>query len=232
MPDVSLPRVAHLLLGLGLSSGLSVALLFARMARTGSGAYMFLNWNLVLAWVPLALALVFAHLASKPKARTAGKIAALLGWFVFFPNAPYLITDLIHLAHQKPREAMPTLYDSVMLFSFAQSGLLLGLFSLKIVQDPIRRAYGGAASLGLVVSTLTASGYGIYLGRFDRYNSWDVVTRPLRLLEGMRGHAAAGLDGGKPVVVTMLFAVVLGVAYVTVSHLSIALRSPSPRRRS
>lgn len=224
MPDLSPARVLRLVLALGLSSALSVSLSLTRILRSGTTAYAFLNWNLVLAWVPLALAIAFAILARRRAARsrshklTMGLLLA--AWFVFFPNAPYVVTDLIDLVSQSPRGNMPIVYDSVMFFSFAFTGLLSGFLSLRLVAENVRRWWGGAASSAVVGLTLTASGFGVYLGRFERFNSWDVVTRPVALFGGI----AALVRDPRPMLVTFLFSVFLVVAYVTVTQVSVALR--------
>jgi len=222
MPELSLSRVTRLVMALGLSSSLSVALSLTRMVRTRSMAYAFLNWNLILAWVPLAFALGFALYAQKKKAPSKVVLGTLLaGWFVFFPNAPYLVTDLIHLVHKGSRGSMPDVYDSVLLFSFAFSGLLTGFLSLRLVEEHVRRRWGRYASWATVALTLTASGFGVYLGRFERFNSWDVVTRPGVLFHGVAHNAV----DPRPLLVTLLFSVFLGVAYITITQVSTALRA-------
>jgi len=220
MPELSFARVARLVMALGLSSGLSVALSITRMLRNHSLAYAFLNWNLVLAWVPLVFAIAFALYAQKKSPSRLVLVTLLGAWFVFFPNAPYLVTDLIHLVHEDPRGVMPDVYDSVLFFSFAFSGLLTGFLSLRLVEEHVRRRWGLVASWATVALTLTASGFGVYLGRFERFNSWDVIARPAVLLHGLAHVTHYG-----PLLVTFLFSVFLGVAYVTVTQVSVALRA-------
>jgi uncharacterized membrane protein len=220
MPELSFARVTRLVMALGLSSALSVGLSIMRMIRSHSIAYAFLNWNLVLAWVPLVLAVAFTLYAQKKQPARVVLGALLAGWFVFFPNAPYLVTDLLHLVHQSPRGTMPVVYDSVLFFSFAFSGLLTGFLSLRLVEEQVRRRWGALASWATVALTLTASGFGVYLGRFERFNSWDVVARPAVLVHGVAAHLA----DPRPILVTLLFSVFLVVAYVTVTQVSLALR--------
>ncbi len=220
MPGLSFARVMRLVMALGLSSSLCVALSITRILRNRSLAYAFLNWNLVLAWVPLVFAIAFALYAQKKDPSRVVLATLLAAWFVFFPNAPYLVTDLIHLVHETPRGVMPDVYDSVLFFSFAFSGLLTGFLSLRLVEEHVRRTWGRFASSITVALTLTASGFGVYLGRFERFNSWDVVARPSVLLRGVLSHATHH----GPLLVTLLFSVFLGVAYVTVTQVSAALR--------
>ena len=153
-----------------------IATVAYRHHHTGDGFYDFLVWNLVLAWVPLALA--FAAYAT---ARRGGGLATwIFGtlWLLFFPNAPYLLTDFIHL-HES--STTPLWYDALMLAAFAWTGLLLGFASLYLMQMIWQRFAGPAASWLGVVASLAVASFGVYLGRFLRFNSWDALIRPRRI---------------------------------------------------
>ena len=103
----------------------------------------------------------------------------LVLWLLFFPNAPYLLTDFIHLGEGPA----PLWYDALMLSAFAWTGLLLGFASLYLVQMVIRRAFGErVAWLGVVIALVLAS-IGVYLGRFIRFNSWDALLHPIRVAD-------------------------------------------------
>lgn len=157
------------------SSALGVALLAARIGWTGKPAYTFLLWNLMLAWVPWGCALAIRALHRRRAARRA--LAALfVVWLGFLPNAPYLVTDFIHLQHQG---SAPLWFDAVMLASYAWAGVGLGVSSLRICSNIVRARYGNMVAAAFVVGASLAAGFGIYLGRFVRLNTWDVVTRPL-----------------------------------------------------
>ena len=98
-------------------------LLVVRKAEFGDFSYAGLVWNLVLAWVPLALAGLL--LVSYSRRRSRVEFAALgLGWLLFLPNAPYVLTDFVHL------EQNHRLYDSLLIASFAFTSLALGFASL------------------------------------------------------------------------------------------------------
>ena len=159
------------------SSALSVAFVIARAWFTGTPGYAFLVWNLTLAWIPYVLARVIAARARRP----GGTMVLLfvgLGFVGFLPNAPYIVTDLMHL-HGETNA--PYWYDALMLASFAWSGLTLGVASVRLTADVVHARLGGRASAGYVgvVSVLTA--FGIYLGRFVRLNTWDAATHPFRV---------------------------------------------------
>ena len=118
----------------------------ARMVYSHTVHYWFLMWNLALAWVPFVFAGVAYTLASARRAVLYVLIvAAALVWLVFFPNAPYILTDFLHLGSMG--DIVPGWYDVLMLFWFAWTGLMLGVVSLYLMQDIVTRAFGGARRL-------------------------------------------------------------------------------------
>lgn len=205
-----------------LCAAFPVALLALRARAVDELSYAFLVWNLFLAGIPVLFALV-----ADWSWRSGRKVAAVLAlglWLLFFPNAPYLVTDLIHLRERPPA---PLWFDALILGSAGVAGLLAGFASLRIVQVLAERRWRPATSWTFVLAVLFASGFGVYLGRFGRFNSWDVLTRPRELLY----DAVAGgdpLSSRRAVAVTLLFSGFLIVGYLSVVALS-ALRPP-PRR--
>lgn len=214
------PRLL-LLLMLALSSALSVTLSIARIWYSGTRYYIFLNWNLMLAWVPLALAFVLWQLDRKQGYRRRLLMLVVFGsWFLFFPNSPYIVSDLMHITW---RNNVPVWYDTIMIFSFAWNGLILGFVSLWIVQQLTARWFGGAFGWLFAAAMLTATGFGIYLGRFQRWNSWDVLVDPLGMARQVLTYALNPLDYPRTIGVTLLFGGFLMVAYLTVILLPSAL---------
>jgi uncharacterized membrane protein len=153
------------------------ALIGLRIGRTQSFSYLFLAWNLFLAWIPLAAAQVF-RAASRRRAAVSWQMGWLALWLLFLPNAPYLVTDLLHL---KLRPPVPLWYDLVLLLSCAGTGLLLGYLSLHEVHTAVEERFGRVTGWSVAAGSLLLSGFGIYLGRFLRWNSWEVVTDPAGL---------------------------------------------------
>ncbi len=133
-------------------------------------SYLFLLWNLFLAWLPYLVSLTLERWNSKILIGIT-----LMAWLVLFPNAPYIITDFLHL---KTRLPIPRWYDVMLLFSFSFTGLMLGLFSLLEVHRYLRQKCRKRIAHFLVLFTIPLCGFGIYIGRFLRWNSWDVITRP------------------------------------------------------
>ena len=104
----------------------------------------------------------------------------LVLWLLFFPNAPYLLSDFIHLSE---RPSAPLWYDALMLSAFAWTALLLGFASLYLVQMLVRRFLGSVWSWLVVGVALALASFGVYLGRFMRFNSWDALLRPRRVAD-------------------------------------------------
>ena len=167
------------------ASALCVATVELRTHETGDAYYRFLIWNLILAWVPLVLAM---GAYGRARRRVDLTVAVLLvPWLLFFPNAPYLLTDFIHLGEGPA----PLWYDALMLSAFAWTGLLLGFGSLYLVQMILRRAFGTVVAwLGVVVALSLAS-IGVYVGRFIRFNSWDALLHPIRVAEVVNEQLSA-----------------------------------------
>lgn len=139
--------------------------------------FLFLALNLFLAWMPYWISMTLKTI----ERTTNSKI--LLGfvfccWLLFFPNAPYIITDLIHIKHRPP---LPIWYDALLIFSFAWTGLMLGFASLMTVQTMLQKYLSSWTAGTIVLTTLTLCGFGIYLGRFQRFHSWHIITYPKEL---------------------------------------------------
>ncbi len=198
-------------LALLFASAVSVALVFARMVWTEHLRYAFLVWNLFLAWLPLLFALLVCELHRNDRARngTFGGLCAV--WLLFFPNAPYIFTDLIHLT---TRFHPHFWVDLTLILICALTGLVLGFLSLYLMQTVVARMFGRVASWVFVVVIAGLSSFGVYLGRFVRVNSWDVVTRPGKLFDGIHSWASDPFAHSTAFAFPVLFATFLFVAYV------------------
>lgn len=140
---------------------------------------LFLIWNLILAAISYIIS-SYLKTASQLKNPAFFSFAAL--WLLFLPNAPYIITDLIHLDHES---SISIIFDGLIISTFTLSGLLFYLFSLKqMLQQLADRGFKKLKiSAEILIPFLT--GYRIYLGRFERWNSWDLINNPLTLLHNM-----------------------------------------------
>src|SRR4051812_42733453 len=194
-----------------LLSALVFAMVAVRVASTGSGAFLNLPWNLFLAWVPFVLALVVYDQAE----RGAGgaRLLALGGlWLLFFPNAPYLLTDFKYLGWYS--DEAPWWSDLTLLSAAASAGLALGFASLYLMHAVARRVWGAAKAWLAVGAVLVLGSFGVFLGRVQRWNSWDVFTDPAPLFAQLARGVLNPLDYPHAIAATAVFAAFLGATYV------------------
>ncbi|MNO67364.1 hypothetical protein D3C76_581690 [compost metagenome] len=162
-----------------------------RLPSGGRPPYLFLVWNTFLAWIPVGLAVMLdlIHVGMRSKML---KVLLLLGfgliWLFFHPNAAYLLTDLLHPFNRYPIESdfwwENTFWNHLFTVLFtALLGLILGSVSLASVHGLVRRSFGGVAGWAFAVIVLLLSSFGVYLGRFMRWNSWDILQEPLHVLK-------------------------------------------------
>jgi uncharacterized membrane protein len=188
-----------------------VAMIAFRVLYTDTSEHAAIAWNLLLAWIPFALALLVYDRSRSGRRSPALASAAGLLWLVFLPNAPYLVTDLKHVGSGG---GVPVLYDVMLLSAAAWAGLLLGLTSLYLMHAVARRLVGARTAWVLATATLLLSSFGIYLGRVQRWNSWDVFVRPWPLVEAIAGGVLDPLSHPRPIAVTVLFTSFLLASYL------------------
>ena len=195
-----------LLAALLFTSSLAVAIWLVRFVYTGSLGFIFLQWNLFLAWLPV----LFALLARRKGASRWGRWLWGGLWLLFFPNAPYLLTDLLHLG-QIGR--VPIWYDLIMLLTFALAGLFLGFASLFWLHDLVSKKWNQVTGWLFVLVVLGLSSFGVYIGRFLRWNSWDLLLNPTVLLRDLADHLLVRGQFLETAVVTVLLTAVFIASY-------------------
>jgi uncharacterized membrane protein len=195
------------LLMLIFASLLSTVMVLLRIVYTGQTHFTFMWWNLLLAWLPL----IFALLATWLRRRPFLLLIPAFFWLLFLPNAPYMVTDLMHLNW---RGHAPLWFDAIMLFSFAITGILLGLTSLTLMHTLMSRLLGMAAGWLFVAVSLALTSFGVYIGRFLRWNSWDLFTNPLAVLLDVLSILRYPQDNVRTFVVWSLLTAVLFFTYV------------------
>jgi uncharacterized membrane protein len=205
-------RRALALFSLALASALCLGALMARWLYSENGAYGFMLWNLFLAWIPVAAA-VAVYDGQHRGARLKHLLPIAAIWLLFLPNAPYLLTDFVHLG---TRDDAPLWFDIVLFGSFAWTGMLLGFLSIFLMQGVVRREYGWIWGWALVATSLTLSSFGIYLGRSLGWNSWDFLVRPGALLADIWARIADPLAYPRGVGMTVALTLVLTTGYLTV----------------
>jgi uncharacterized membrane protein len=144
--------------------------------------FIFLAWNLFLAWVPLLFIKCVEEMELRHKAPFGLLMCYLVVWLLFFPNAPYIITDLKHLRGIGDNLIW---YDSLMIFTFSAAGFLTGLYSIRIVYKIITKRWNELLAWVMIFFSMILSGFGVYLGRYGRWNSWDILTKPVALFRGI-----------------------------------------------
>jgi len=170
---------------LNLACLLCIMLVAARVAYSDTERHTGLIWNLFLAWIPFMLA-YFAHAVSWRRATLYLIIPAIAFlWLIFFPNAPYMLTDLQDLARRA--SDAPLWYDVIIVVWMSWTGMMLGVISLYLMQDIIIRTFGRTAGWIFVFVISALSSFGIYIGRFVRLNSWDILQNPAEVAQLIMG---------------------------------------------
>lgn len=185
-------------------------LIVARVILTGSLHYSFLVWNLFLAWVPLGCAMM----AKSWRQEGAGRfrlLPLLAVWLLFLPNAPYIVTDLVHV--RGPHD--PSYWcDLVMVLSFAFAGMVAGIASMRLVRTTVAAMAGRTVSHLVILGSAILCGVGIYIGRVLRWNSWDVLTSPHELLPQMAQVLINPWSHRHAAVVSLLFGGMFAIIYI------------------
>ena len=132
----------------------------------------YLIWNLFLAWIPYIISSCW--IKKETSSRTF--IPLFVIWIIFFPNAPYIVTDIIHVTASAPGFLW---YNSLIFFLFGWTGLLLGMISLFDIHTWIQTHTTTLKSEIIIFLICALSSFGIYIGRVERLNSWDLFFRPL-----------------------------------------------------
>ena len=199
------------MLALSFASAVTIGLVVARIIWTGDFFYAGLAWNLFLAWLPLAFALLAREEFQNGPIRNFRFLGFAGAWLLFFPNAPYIFTDVIHLTTYFYNHFW---IDLTLVLLCGLTGLVLGFVSLFLMQGVVRRMFGGAASWLFIGAVAGLSGFGIYLGRFLRFNSWDVLWKPVALSRGIGKWATNPLAHSTSYAFPVLFAMFVFIAYL------------------
>jgi len=206
----------------------SIGLEIVHARVNGFPRYAMLIWNLFLAWIPL-IAAGIAYLASWNKITfyIIMPISTLV-WLAFFPNAPYLLTDFQHLAN--PGGGAPIWFDVILLIWFALTGLLLGLVSLQLMQEIVSRIFSPVLGWGFAIVVTIMSSIGIYLGRFLRWNSWDLLSNPIPIAYDMASIVRHPISNKATYVFTILFTLLFLFVYLALHLFAGVIREQASRK--
>lgn len=199
-----------------LTTLLSIMLVAFRVHYTSRITFVFLVWNTVLALIPYLISTLLVIYHDKLRTTLSLSLPIML-WLCFFPNAPYILTDLFHL---RPRPDVPFWFDLALILFFAWNGLMLGYASLAdihlILNQRFNRFIGWAATLLFLI----LGGFGIYLGRYLRWNSWDVVSSPTGLIDDITSRILNPTGYPHTYGVTIIFSLFLILGYVLLQQFS------------
>ena len=196
------------------ASVISVALVVVHNKVFGAENYKFLVWNLFLAWIPY-FASVVAYLSMRFRVTffLIMPISTLV-WIAFFPNAPYLLTDFQHLAYSNPNS--PLWFDVIIMIWFAWTGLLLGISSLYLMQEIVTRTFNPAIGWIFAIGVTCLSSVGVFMGRFLRWNSWDLLQDPIPIAKDIYGIVRHPISNLPTYVFTILFTLLFLFIYFTI----------------
>jgi len=203
-----------------LTTALCVTLVVLRIHYTSRVTFIFLLWNIFLALIPYGISTLMVIFEDKISNRWL-LIIPFSVWLCFFPNAPYILTDLFHL---KARPGVPFWYDLALMLFFAWNGLMLGYASLLDIQSVLTRHFNQWVGWCVAISSLVLGSFGIYLGRYLRWNSWDIVSKPEGLLSDITDRIINPMAHQQTYGVTIIFSAFLVLGYLLLSQFSYAYR--------
>ena len=165
--DIIIPNQIYLL------TAFAVLLSIIRIAVYGSSFLLYMLWNIFLAYLPFIISFVLLWYVDHKKITKGSAAVAGVFWFLLFPNAPYIVTDFIHVGSSR---LVPIWLDILLIFTCASVGLLLGFHSLFHIEQLLQKRFSRSRVTVILSGLLAFSSFGIYIGRFLRFNSWDVFT--------------------------------------------------------
>ena len=204
---------------------LSVMLFIVRALGRQSTWLWFLNWNLLLAWVPLLLVSLLANFLKRNPWISWQGIGLTAAWLLFLPNSFYLVSDFIHL----PLSARATLlYDSALIFSFAVTGFVLGIASLYGMHRLLLTRLKSSTAWTYIATVIALCSFAIYLGRYLRWNTWDILFNPAGLLFDVTDRIVNPSNYEQTFVTTLLFFVLILCFYLAAWQL---MPSKAPKKK-
>lgn len=209
---ITIPK--HLLIFLGLSIGLNIL----RIVLFGNYSFSYMFWNIFLATLPFVVGTVLLFYNSLGKLTKPLFIIGGIMWILLLPNTFYLITDLIHIDHS---HSVPILFDALMLFSCAQFGLYAGIYSLSQMEQILNSKYSQKITSRWIMIIIILTSFGMYLGRFLRFNSWDIVTDAVSLCKAILKIFTHPSLNVSAYTYTILFSVFIYLSYVAYKKINL-----------
>lgn len=197
------------------SSLISVVFLSIRMYNYRNFEYLYLIWNLILAWLPLISSWNLQKSLKKLIWSSWFNLCLTALWLVFLPNSFYIITDFIHL---QDTASYSLLYDAVMILSFTLNGLLLGYLSVYIVHQLLLARISKVKAQSIIGIVFLASSFAIYLGRYMRWNSWDIIINPAGILFDVSDRLLNPFANPQTFSTTLLFFFFISTTYIIIGR--------------
>jgi uncharacterized membrane protein len=197
-------------------SAFAFTLSVARFYFSETTLFLFLNWNLFLAFIPWAVSSMIILKPALRKNRTVLFFSVVI-WLLFFPNAPYILTDLFHL---KARASVPIWFDLVVILSFAWTGLIFGFVSLLDIEMLLKEFFNKRIVNCTIALLLFIGSFGVYIGRYLRWNSWDILQAPFQLLYDVGDRMINPLQHPGTWGMTILMGTLLNLMFWTIKYLS------------
>jgi len=142
----------------------------------------------------------------------------IASWLLFFPNAPYILTDLFHLQYRSTSRTI--WFDLIEILSFAWAGLLFGLLSLMDIEYLLLLKFKTKITSFIIITFLFMSGFGIYLGRFLRWNSWDIISNPIGLFNDIAERFMHPIHHPRTWGMTILMGILLNFIYHSIKMMN------------
>lgn len=219
----------HLLYPVALSTFLVFFFFSGRVVLTKQVGFLSLLWNLFLAWLPYSFALVASIIHQAWPRRWWILLVPTALWLLFLPNAFYIVTDFFQLtAHP----SIPIWYDAGLVAITSWTGLFLAIVSLFTMQRIVRHYLGDLISWGFSLLVIGLNGYGVYLGRFLRWNSWDIFFDPVEILSDSYSLIKNPMDSKEVIGFIAMYTSLYLVTYLTFSLLLLSKEKEDRRSDS
>lgn len=197
---------------------LAFALNILRVVLFDKFSFVYILWNILLAFIPFLISSILLYYSEKNKLNQTLFVIGGIIWLIFLPNAPYIVTDLIHIGVVK---GVPVLYDSVLLFTSAWAGLLLGVNSIYHIEKILLSKYSKKITNFIILIVILFTSFGVYVGRFLRFNSWDFFTSHSSLLSSVWKIFTQSNNYVNVYIYTILFFFFIYVSFISFKHSNI-----------
>ena len=194
---------------LGVFSLICLSFSIFRTVYTDTNVFLFLNWNLFLAFIPWALTSIAITIPKLQNNRVVVTVILLI-WLLFFPNALYILTDLFHLGF---KSSMPLWFDLILILTFSWTGLLYGFFSLWDIEIILGKKINPKLIIVISIVFLFVGSFGISVGRYLRWNSWDIIKAPLQLFYDISNEIVNPLENQRAWGMTLFMGIFLNMIY-------------------